>query len=193
MPVPNPKPRRGMSRRSFSEGGRKIQRRRLACWMFAHGDQSALQPHRTPDAAASTASHPASVTIAIRPSYVERDGRSYEVCLPNEGSKIFFAMGVDSPNHTKSSPSGYRFLRGGTVNPQWPVAEPKLVDQRHEQELAARHGFATRQSRSSRHPFWRIIRRAIALCEYRISPNLRLAFSRGVIGKLPHSPHWRVS
>jgi len=38
-----------------------------------------------------------------------------------------------------------------------------------------------------------IIRRAIALCEYRISPNLRLAFSIGGIGKLPHSRHWRVS
>ncbi|SDS61693.1 hypothetical protein SAMN05444158_2618 [Bradyrhizobium canariense] len=35
---------------------------------IAHGEQSALRPHRTPDAAASTASHPASVTIAIRPS-----------------------------------------------------------------------------------------------------------------------------
>src|SRR5712672_3849417 len=29
----------------------------------------------------------------------------------------------------------------------------KLVDQRHEPELAARHGFAPRQSRSSRHHF----------------------------------------
>jgi hypothetical protein len=35
---------------------------------IAHGEQSALRSHRTPDAAASTASHPASVTIAIRPS-----------------------------------------------------------------------------------------------------------------------------
>jgi hypothetical protein len=34
---------------------------------IAHGEQSALRPHRTPDAAASTASRPASVTIAIRP------------------------------------------------------------------------------------------------------------------------------
>ena len=41
--------------------------------------------------------------------------------------------------------------------------------------------------------FYRIIRRAIALCEYRISPNLRLAFSIGGIGKLPHSRHWRAS
>lgn len=39
-----------------------------------------------------TASHPASVTIAIRP-HVERDG---EVCLPNAVRKIFFAMGLDS-------------------------------------------------------------------------------------------------
>src|SRR5712671_2446091 len=37
--------------------------------------QPALQSHRAQNAAASTASHPASVTIAIRPS-VERDGES---------------------------------------------------------------------------------------------------------------------
>jgi hypothetical protein len=33
----------------------------------------------------------------------------------------------------------------------------------------------------------RITRWAIALCEYRTSPNLRLAFSIGGIGGLPHS------
>jgi hypothetical protein len=46
---------------------RPQQRRRLACEVFAHGKQSALRPHHTPNAAASTASHPACLTIAIRP------------------------------------------------------------------------------------------------------------------------------
>ena len=41
----------------------------------ARSRKTALRTHHTPDAAASTASHPAFVTIAIRPS-VERDGES---------------------------------------------------------------------------------------------------------------------
>jgi hypothetical protein len=57
VPVP-PKPLRS-----------RIQRRRLACRGFAHGNQSAPRSHRPPNAAASTASRPAFVTIAIRPSY----------------------------------------------------------------------------------------------------------------------------
>jgi hypothetical protein len=36
-------------------------------------------------------------------------------------------------------------------------------------------------------------RRSIALCGYRTSPSLRLAFSTGGIGKFLHSRHWRVS
>src|SRR5882762_6122766 len=36
--------------------------------LSAHGEQSALRSHRTPNTAASTASLPASVTIMIRPS-----------------------------------------------------------------------------------------------------------------------------
>src|SRR6267378_3041394 len=36
--------------------------------LTAHGEQSALRSHRTPNTAASTAPLPASVTIAIRPS-----------------------------------------------------------------------------------------------------------------------------
>ena len=43
--------------------------------LTAHGEQSALRSHRTPNTAASTASRPAFVTIAIRPS-VERDSDS---------------------------------------------------------------------------------------------------------------------
>ena len=47
-----------------------------------------------PDAAASTASNPASVTIAIRPSC--RGGRPKDSDdLPEGGSGMFFAMGLD--------------------------------------------------------------------------------------------------
>ena len=49
----------------------------------------------TPDAAASTASRPASVTIAIRPS-VGRDGEGYRVDLGQTGTEIFLQMGLDS-------------------------------------------------------------------------------------------------
>jgi hypothetical protein len=37
------------------------------------------------------------------------------------------------------------------------------------------------------------IRWTIALCGYRISQNLCLAFLIGATGKIPHSGHWRVS
>jgi hypothetical protein len=59
MPVPNPRNPRAASRRDFSEGDKKKQRRRPCVLEFTHGEQSALRTHRTPDAAASTASHPA--------------------------------------------------------------------------------------------------------------------------------------
>ena len=48
----------------------------------------------TPDAAASTASRPASVTIAIRPS-VGRDGEGYRSDLGKAGTKIFLQTGLD--------------------------------------------------------------------------------------------------
>jgi hypothetical protein len=44
--------------------------------------------------AASTASRPASVTIASRP-FVGRDGQSYRVDLPDGLSGIFFGSGLD--------------------------------------------------------------------------------------------------
>src|SRR5713226_3008153 len=49
----------------------------------------------TPDAAASTASRPASVTIAIRPS-VGRDGDAYRFDLGKAGTEIFLQGGLDS-------------------------------------------------------------------------------------------------
>jgi hypothetical protein len=48
-----------------------------------------------PDAAASTASLPAFVTIAIRPSCRERTGRAGSADLPDVGSGIFFSEGLD--------------------------------------------------------------------------------------------------
>jgi hypothetical protein len=57
--------------------------------------QPALRSHRAPDAAASTASHPASMTIAIRPSG-GRDGEGYRCDLGQAGTEIFLQMGLDS-------------------------------------------------------------------------------------------------
>src|SRR6266478_8340948 len=51
--------------------------------------------HTRADAAASTASPPAFVTIAIRPSCRERTGRAGGADLPDGESGIFFAMGLD--------------------------------------------------------------------------------------------------
>jgi hypothetical protein len=53
--------------------------------------------------------HPASVTIAIRPS----GGVGCESCrfdLGKAKTGKFLSMGLDSPNHTKSGPSGGRFF-----------------------------------------------------------------------------------
>ena len=52
-------------------------------------------PLTSPDAAASTASRPASVTIAIRPS-VGRDGGGYRIDLGKTGTEIFLQRGLDS-------------------------------------------------------------------------------------------------
>ena len=58
----------------------------------------ALPSRREPNAAASTASHPASVTIAIRPS-VGRDGGSSRSDLGQTETEIFFKMRLDRANH----------------------------------------------------------------------------------------------
>ena len=50
------------------------------------------------DAAASTASHPAFVTIAIRPSCRERTGRAGRTDLPDGESEIFFLIRLDRAN-----------------------------------------------------------------------------------------------
>jgi hypothetical protein len=63
--------------------------------------ETALQTNVRADAAASTTSHPAFVTIAIRPSYRERTGRAGSADLPDGGSEIFFPEGLDDPNHVE--------------------------------------------------------------------------------------------
>src|SRR5712692_1516195 len=68
--------------------------------------QLALQSRRAQNAAASTASHPASVTIAIRPS-VGRDAKSSRSDLGCVGTEIFFGKSekrLDSP--VKKPPDG---------------------------------------------------------------------------------------
>src|ERR1700716_4352672 len=59
--------------------------------------QPALRSHRAPDAAASTASHPASVTIAIRPSE-GRDGEGSRTDLGQAGTGKFLEIGLDMAN-----------------------------------------------------------------------------------------------
>src|SRR5258708_31179524 len=66
-------------------------------------DRSQAETHpaitsRAPNAAASTASRPASVTIAIRPS-VGWDGCGYRGDLGKEGTEIFLQTGLDRANH----------------------------------------------------------------------------------------------
>src|SRR5450432_1299080 len=62
----------------------------------------ALRSHRAQNAAASTASRPASVTIASRPS-VGRDGKSSRDDLGRAGSGIFLQTGLDCPNQLEKS------------------------------------------------------------------------------------------
>ena len=60
--------------------------------LIAHGPKPALQPRRVQNAAASIASHPASVTIAIRPS-VGWDKIGYEVICVRRKQKYFCKEG----------------------------------------------------------------------------------------------------
>ena len=58
-------------------------------------DKPALRLHLRANAAASTASHPAFVTTAKRPSCRERTGRAGRTDLPDGESEIFFAGELD--------------------------------------------------------------------------------------------------
>src|SRR5258706_14406015 len=68
-----------------------------ARFVIAHGPKPALRSHRAQNAAASTASLPASVTIAIRPS-VGWDGEGCRDVSTKQGNEIFLQMGLDRWN-----------------------------------------------------------------------------------------------
>src|ERR1700760_3106662 len=65
-----------------------LKRRSSARRLIAHGKPALRKPVPAPAAAASTASRPASVTIASRPS-VGRDGRNKEVIWVKREAEIF--------------------------------------------------------------------------------------------------------
>src|SRR4051794_6739678 len=66
-----------------------------------------------PNAAASTASHPASVTIAIRPCW-GRDSAGYRFDLGQAGTRIFLEMGLDRGNqNARERKLQRRQCRGG--------------------------------------------------------------------------------
>src|SRR6476619_7202241 len=73
-----------------------------ASFVYAPVDRSQVRPalrlHLRANAAASTASDPAFVTTAKRPSCRERTGRAGRTDLPDRESGIFFAKGLDDPN-----------------------------------------------------------------------------------------------
>jgi hypothetical protein len=89
-------------------------------------DKPALRLHLRANAAASTASHPAFVTTAKRPSCRERTGRAGRTDLPDGESEIFFAKGLDDPNQIEiaminrlceRSQTEFRRVRKGALAP----------------------------------------------------------------------------
>ena len=74
--------------------------------LTAHGEQSALRSHRTPNTAASTASLPASVTIMIRPS--GGVGCESSRCDLGQREQIFFGKSEikDSTALSTNRPTG---------------------------------------------------------------------------------------
>src|SRR4051812_29013461 len=77
---------------------RPQQLRSSARRSIAHrSHRPALRSPRAPDAAASTASRPASVTIAIRPS-VGWDSAGYRFDLGQARTEIFLETGLDRGN-----------------------------------------------------------------------------------------------
>ncbi len=68
---------------------------------IAHGSKPALQFTCAPNAAASTASNPASVTIAIRPSLWDRDGGGYRGDLGLARRGMFLQARLDRANHVE--------------------------------------------------------------------------------------------
>jgi hypothetical protein len=82
----------GQARRNFQH--RRKQRRSSCARSFTHGSRPVNSLRA--DAVASTTSHPAFVTIAIRPSCRERTGRAGSADLPDGTSGIFSYVGLDT-------------------------------------------------------------------------------------------------
>src|SRR6266436_7132994 len=115
--------------------------------LTAHGEQSALRSHRTPDAAASTASHPASLTIRIRPS-VGRDTKSSRSDLGCVGTEIFFGKSeirLDSPVNKPPDGQITRLCRSTCPPVTWLADAAALIDAGRRR---ARPGFVLWHSRS---------------------------------------------
>ena len=82
-------------------GTTRFCRTRIAPFVLraaARSRETALRTHLRADAAASTASHPAFVTIAIRPSCRDGTGRAGRTDLPDGESGISFAGELDRAN-----------------------------------------------------------------------------------------------
>jgi hypothetical protein len=90
---------------------RRTHMRRSSCVPdIAHGEQSAL---RSRSHAQRCRVHRISSRVRDdrdTPLLVGRDGRGYAGDLGKNEMRIFFAMGLDSADHTKSSPSGAVFF-----------------------------------------------------------------------------------
>ena len=87
--------------------------------LTAHGEQSALRSHRTPNTAASTAPLPASVTIMIRPSGgVGCESSRFDL---GQREQIFFGKS-EIKDSTTNSPTGKSLScrpDGAQRNPGW--------------------------------------------------------------------------
>jgi hypothetical protein len=118
------RPRSAFAKASADKARRNLlrkrkQRRSSARRLIAHRLTPALRLSRTPDAAASTASHHTSVTIAIRPSG-GRDGGNYKVDLGEARNGIFLRRGLDGANQIER-PRKIRFC----AHVIWPAQRPR--------------------------------------------------------------------
>ena len=80
---------------SFGEG---VEAPFVCALLLAHGKPALRTNQLRANAAASTASHPAFVTTAKRPSCRERTGRAGRNRSGYGESEMFFAKGLDDPN-----------------------------------------------------------------------------------------------
>jgi hypothetical protein len=94
---------------------RQKQRRSSCALLFAHGNRPANKP-AAPDAAASTASHPAFVTIAIRPSSGMRWRELIALICPT-GPAEYFCEGDWTTQISLKSQRNSKFTRRRFLGP----------------------------------------------------------------------------